>query len=490
MTVPFTQVPANIRTPLFFAELDNSQANSGVQQQRSLIIGQMLAAGTATANVPVLMQGTGWAKGAFGQGSQLALMADWYRKRDGFGEVWCLPLADAAGTAATGTVTFTAAATSAGTFFLYVGGMLVAQPVLTTQTVTQLATALAAQINANPDLPVTAASLAGAVTLTARNKGTLGNGIDLRYNYQGAAGGEVLPVGLAVTLVQMASGATDPTLTTALTNLADKSFDFIVLPYTDSTSLNAIRDLLAARWSATSMIYGGAFAAAKGSAGTLQTLGAARNDPHVSIIGFNDSPTPAWLWAANFAGAAAFSLRNDPALPLQTLALDVLAPPVASRFDLSTRNTLLQTGISTFTSGDDGTVRLETIITNYLTNPYGVADDSYLYIERLYTLAAVIRRLNAKVTSTYGRMKLADDGTNFRPGSNIVTPAIIRDTIVAEYRSMERDGLVQNSAQFKANIIVQRNASNRCRVDGVLPVVPIDQLRQLCALVQFRNSVG
>jgi phage tail sheath gpL-like len=45
MAIGFKNLPANIRVPLFYAETDNSQANSGQSTQRALIIGQMTSAG-------------------------------------------------------------------------------------------------------------------------------------------------------------------------------------------------------------------------------------------------------------------------------------------------------------------------------------------------------------------------------------------------------------------------------------------------------------
>ena len=45
MTIPFKTIPANLRIPLFFAEVDNSQANSAQANQRALIIGQITASG-------------------------------------------------------------------------------------------------------------------------------------------------------------------------------------------------------------------------------------------------------------------------------------------------------------------------------------------------------------------------------------------------------------------------------------------------------------
>jgi phage tail sheath gpL-like len=53
MTVPFSRVPNNLRTPLFYVEFDNSMANTATATQRTLLIGQMLATGTTQVNIPV-----------------------------------------------------------------------------------------------------------------------------------------------------------------------------------------------------------------------------------------------------------------------------------------------------------------------------------------------------------------------------------------------------------------------------------------------------
>jgi phage tail sheath gpL-like len=59
----------------------------------------------------------------------------------------------------------------------------------------------------------------------------------------------------------------------------------------------------------------------------------------------------------------------------------VLAPDLADRFELTERNNLLYSGISTYTVADDGTVNVENIITTYQKNSYGDEDDSYLQVE-------------------------------------------------------------------------------------------------------------
>src|SRR5260221_11479648 len=115
MTVPFKQIPSNIRVPLFYAEVDPSHANTAGPNQRALIIGQITSGGAAPPNVPLISAGVADAKTQGGQGSLLALMTGAYRQNDGFGDVWYLPLADdGSAVAAAGNISFTGPASAAG----------------------------------------------------------------------------------------------------------------------------------------------------------------------------------------------------------------------------------------------------------------------------------------------------------------------------------------------------------------------------------------
>ncbi len=497
MTVNFKQIPSNIRVPLFYAEVDASRANSGQLNQRALIIGQMQSSGSAAAGVPVISQGPIADQAAFGSQSMVAQMIAAYRRNDAFGELWVLPLADdAGGVQATGAITFTGPATAAGTLSLYIAGIRVQTAVTSGMTAAQLATALVAAITAqtNLQLAVTAAVdgvITSKVNFTAIHKGAAGNDIDLRVNYLGTAGGEALPAGIGVTITAMASGATNPSLTTPLANLSDEPFDFIVMPYTDSTSLNALRDFMndsAGRWSWSRKIYGHVFNAYRGNYGALTSFGAGRNDQHMSIMGFFNSPTASWIWAAVFAAQVANSVRADPGLPVHTLPMvGVLPPPVSSRFTISERNTLLFTGISTFTVQRDGSVLIEGGITTYQSNAYGQPDNSYLLLVRLYTLMYCLRFLETRITTKYARVKLAADGTRFGPGANIVTPAMIKAELIAAYAELEEIGLVQQREAFIQGLIVQKSTTDPNRVDVLWDGVLINQLDIFALLAQFRT---
>ncbi|EOX2611778.1 phage tail sheath subtilisin-like domain-containing protein [Yersinia enterocolitica] len=484
-------MPSNLRTPLFFAEFDNSQANTATTTQRTLIIGQMLNAGTLPADVPVLVSSVATVAGQCGAGSMLHGQMAAYLANDIAGEIYILPLADTeAMVAATGKITVTTQASATGVISLYIAGIRVQVAVVATDEVAAVATALTAAINTTTSLPVTAAAVDAVITLTAKNKGAHGNTIDLRLNYLGSAGGETTPDSLVLAFTPMAGGAGAPELDDALANLQDRTFDFIINPYTDTASLNKIKDFLSdstGRWSYAEQLYGHSFAAQSGTYGQLTAAGELRNDQHASLLGVNGSPTPSYIWSAAYVGAIAQSLRNDPGRPLQTLAIGgVLAPPLASRFTLTERNNLLHSGISTVTTADDGTVQVENIITTYQKNKYGAEDDSYLQIETLFLLMFVTRFLRTQVTSKFARMKLAADGTRFAPGSAIITPNVIRAELIAQYQTLEFNGYVQDAKGFAKGLIVEKSASNPNRVDVLWTGVLINQLRIFAVLNQFR----
>lgn len=490
MTISFNHIPANVRVPLFYAEVDNSQAGYFVQQNRALLIGHKNVAASAVNDVPVLVGSTDQARAIFGVGSMLARMMEIYRANDPFGEVWCLPVAPGAGAAATGTVTYTGPATAAGTISLYIGAQKVQAAVANADTATMVAAAVAAAVNADTTLPVTAAAAAGVVTLTARHAGLLGNDIKVQHNYRGIAGGEALPTGVGAAIVAMAGGAGSPTLTAGLAALGEDEYDFILTPFSDSTSLDAYKLLMddnSGRWAWNRQLYGHVYTGMRGTFGTLQAAGVLRNDQHCTIAGIETGvPSTLWDYVAAYGARNAVFINADPARPTQTGELGgVLAAPGAGRFIQTERQTLLSSGIATSYTVS-GTVRIERAITTYQKNLWGQADPSYLDSETLHTLALILRRLRSRITTKYPRHKLADDGTRFGAGQAIVTPSVIRGELAAEYSELEEQGITENAKAFNAALIVERNANDPNRLDVLLPPDLVNQLRVFAVLAQFR----
>lgn len=493
--ISFNNIPANIRVPLFYAEMDNTQAGYFTQNKRTLLIGQKLTAGTAVVNTPYLVSTSDQAKTLFGVGSMLARMHALYRQQDAIGEVWCIAVADAgAGVQATGTITVTGPATGAGTINLYIAGQRVQVAVASGDAATAIATAINAAINAATDLPVTSTVASAVVTVTCRWKGLTGNDIAIGDSFRGNAGGEVLPGGVSLAYTGsgfLTTGATNPTLSnTAITAMGDEEYDYVIHPYTDSANLDAFQTEYndsTGRWSYARQVYGHCYTALRGALGALTTAGGLRNDPHHTIAAIDvDCPAPVWEYAAAYGGRNAVYLNVDPARPTQTGELTgIIAPRAGKRFLMTERQSLLNYGIATsYISG--GVVRVERAITTYQKNAWSQSDPSYLDSETLHQLTEITRRLRNRITQKYPRHKLANDGTRFGAGQAIVTPNVIRGELVAAYAEMEDIGLVENAALFAKYLVVERNAGNPNRIDVLLPPDLTNGLRIFGMLVQFR----
>ena len=496
MPVSFNHIPSgnNLRVPLFYAEMDNSQANyaSGTAAP-ALLIGQMLGTGTAAAGTPVVVSGSNDANALFGRGSMLARMVNLYRQSDPLGELWCIPVADnSAGVAATGTITVSGAATAAGTINLYIAGQLVQVAVGSADSANTIATHIGAVINAALDLPVTATVSSAVVTVACRWKGLTGNDIGLQDSYRGSAGGEALPTGVSLAYVVMSGGTTNPSLAPAVTGMGANPYDFIIHPYTDSGSLSTISAAMndaAGRWSWLEQIYGHVYTALRGSLSNLVTFGALVNDQHLTVAAIDaDCQAPCWEYAASYGAANAVFIKADPARPTQTGQLNgIMVPRAGKQFIQSDRNTLLAWGVAT-SSVVAGVVQVERAITTYQLDQYGQPDTSYMDSETMHTAAYVLRDLRRLIVSKYGRHKLADDGTLYGPGQAIVTPAVIRGELIGEYNVLERNGFVQNATAFAQYLILERDANNPNRVNALFPPEYINQLRVFAVLNQFRLS--
>jgi phage tail sheath gpL-like len=492
MPISFSQIPANWRMPLYWVEVDASKAGLPINRLPTLLVGVKRTASPGVVNVPVPVASQAQADALFGRGSQLAGMFKAYFANNWAGEVWALPVAEGS-TAASGTITFSGTATASGTIHLYIGGRHVAVPVASGDAFGAVATAAKAAIDADLDSYVTCGTPAGgAITLTAREKGTYGNDIRLTDSYYGAVGGEIVPAGITIVHVQPTSGAGDPTFTTAISNLGENQVEYVCLPFTDSTSLTAWETEFGfsdtGRWGFIRQLYGHLFSANRDTYANQLTFGAGRNSPQLSVLGVEvTSPSPRWEWAAAYTAKAARALSIDPARPLQSLHLEGIMPaPLQSRYLISELNTMSMSGIATQRTFIDGVPTLARETTTYKTNLYGVSDDAYELVTTPATLARLLRNQRQAITSKYPRHKLANDGTRFGAGQAIVTPKIIKAELVAQYRIDEFNGLVEDGDNFKDNLIVERDPNVVDRVNVLYPPDLINGLRVFAVLAQFR----
>jgi len=495
MPVSFNNIPAVMKQPLYWVEVDPSMAGLPVPAYRALIVGTMMTTGTATPDVPIPIGRQMDADASFGQGSELSRAFSAFFANNFGTEVWAAPVAEpTGGTAASATITVATPPTEAGTIDLYIGGKHVPVNVSASDTATDVAAAINDAINFDKTLPVTSAVATDIVTITCKWKGANGNDITLMDTYFGLIGGQQLPIGLTLTYSspQLAGGAGIPVFDNVIANLGDNPYEYVSLPYTDSTSLMAWETEYNfednGRWGWARQLYGHLFSAKRGTYSSLITFGDTRNAAQTSIMGYEVlAPMPTYEWAAAYTAKAARALMNDPARPLQSLHLEAILPAKQhDRFLLSERMIFAVNGIATQATFADGIPIIMRETTTYQKNLYGQSDDAYEVVTTLATLARLIRNQRQAITSKYPRHKLADDGTLFGPGQAIITPNIAKAELIAQYRFDEWNGLVENLKAFKANLIVERDSNDVNRLNVLYPPDLVNQLRVFAVLAQFR----
>jgi len=493
--VSFNSIPSDVLVPFVAVEFDNSRAKQGPSALsfRALLIGQKLAGAPIDANTFERVTSASQVATRAGRGSMLHRQAIAWFAANKSTEVFIGALADdGAGVAASGTVTFTGNATAAGTANLYVGGERVSVAVAVGDTPTTIAHNLQLAIKATAgltDLGVHATNASGVLTITANNKGEVGNEIDIRMNY---APGEALPAGVTVAIVAMANGATNPNVTPLLTALGDTWFHVIAHPYTDATSLAAIETELASRFGPMRMVDGVAITAKSDTLNNVAALGVSRNSPHSVIVRTNESPTPPAEYAAHVAGVVAYHGQIDPARPLQTLPLPfVKAPAELGRDTLEMRNTLVKSGIATTRVGPGGVVIFDRLVTTYRLNAAGAVDSSYRSIETMLSLMYARFNFRNRIATRYPRHKLGNDSARYPAGEAVITPSIGKQEAVGWFLDMSTKSPAvfdpAGLAQFKADLVVERNPSDPNRLDFLLPPDLMNQLISVAAQIQFRE---
>ncbi|ENO2525169.1 phage tail sheath subtilisin-like domain-containing protein [Salmonella enterica] len=497
--IGFNEIQSDNRIPLAQIEFDNSMAVVGTpaQHQTVLMFGQAnlkdgKADGTGQLDTPVRITRDAQAVSLFGRGSMLAWMVKEFIAINPDTELYVIAQGAGTGKADSGSLTLSGTATGDGVLSVYVGGRRYQVAVAGGQKGKALADRLAALINADRDAPFTAVSAAPAgadvgvdasvVSLTARFISECA-AHDIRLNYYD---GETTPDGLTVVITSPAAKAANPDITRSVANMGERQYNYVVMPYKDQANLNVLSAELLKRWGPVKMSDGAVWMAHTGTQGEITAFGESRNDFLFTCSAVPKAPEPDYIWAASVCATCAPSLSTDPARPLQTLAVSSrLAPQSADRLTREERNLLLHGGIATVTVAAGDVVQIERQVTMYRVNKYGDPDPSYLDIETIYTLSYLRYSLRTFITQRFPRHKLADDGTPVAPGQPVVTPKIMSLQLIALGEEWVDQGLVENLDTFRKNLLVERNASDRNRLDVLCTPDLVNQFRFFAAQIRF-----
>ena len=466
--ISFANIPASIRKPGRYAEFNTALAVRTLpgNAQRTLIVGQRTSAGSAAALAVMDVFSDQEAATYFGRGSIAHLMVRAALVANPYLSLQVIALDDAgAGVAASNTVTLTGTATTAGVLTVPVGDVLVQVAVAAADTASIAAAALKAQFDAQPDLPVTASVAAGVVTLTAKNKGTLGNGLKVSSRCTAA--------GLSVANNSSTDGATDPTLATALAAVFASGHNIIVSPYNDTTSLTALRTHLDAVSGPLEKRGAIGVYAHVGTLSNATTLAPTINGGRITGLLVPSALENVYEVAAAYA--AVIASEEDPAMPLNTLGLTGIgAPALASRLSRTEQEAALANGVTPSEVGPGEVVQIVRAITTYTKDASGTPDISLLDL-------TTIRSLD------YGRKAIVDRlSSRFARGKNTARQrARIREEVLDVMYRLEELEIWENVKANEDGVIVETDSQDPTRVNVRIPADVVNGLHVLAMRIDL-----
>ena len=503
--ITFNNISPNIRTPGAYVEIDNSRALKGLIQNphKVLIIGQKRSAGTAPYDTLMAISRDNLADGYFGVGSITARMCNKFKENNPNTELHAMCIGSGmtaieASTAIDFSNAMTSAAECSGvcTLYLMINGEEIQYNVASNQSASGIVEAYVSIINSDLTLPVHAAQnnliTESALHLSAVCSGLQGNYIDLRFNYyEGQSSPEHIfsRPSTINSITPMAGGTGGPDLGDVWTVVAGEQYHYIIQPYIDAANLTELETELENRFLPDEDLQGHGFTCVRASYASCTTLGNGRNSPHNTIVGMQEGPNAPEEWAAAWGAVASWNLNNDPARPLHFLKLKgILPPPIGEgRFERSERDVLLYDGIATHVVDSGGNVLIERSITTYQKTALGTLDPSYLDVQTLATLGEIRYQYKARMISRFiiPRFKLADDTFPVQPGSKVATPKTVRQETIALFTLLRDKGLIENLDDFVDNLVVERDLTDRNRVNVLLPPDLMNQFRILAGQIQF-----
>lgn len=470
--IAFDNIPASIRKPGKYFELNTKLAvrTLATNEQRVLIIAQKLPESAAPLE-PVQIFDDATAAALFGYGSQAHAMVKAAITAYPYIDLTVLPVPPhAAGIAASGKVTLSGQATSAGVLKLSIGNSYVAVAASYQDAATDTLAALAAAINGEQDLPVTAAITTAeggtpTMTVTAKNKGTLGNRVALALSSTVA--------GYTASKTDMSGGQQDPDLADALAVVFASNYNIYCVPWAAAEPLTALREHLEAISGPLEQRRATGWTGTTGSLASATTLAGQLNSGRISLACLPGTTSLPEELAAAYAAVAAS--EEDPARPLNTLALSgIAAPPVAARLGRNEQEVMLKNGATPLEVGPGETVQIVRAVSTYTRNAVGATDISMLDMTTIRTLDYTCKAVKERVDLRFPREKLSTR-----------TPAKVRSEVLDVLRGLGDLEILEEVEANAEGVIAERDLQDPNRLNIKIPADVVNGLHVLAARVDL-----
>ncbi|HGB3673876.1 TPA: phage tail sheath subtilisin-like domain-containing protein [Salmonella enterica subsp. enterica serovar Muenchen] len=433
-------IPGSTRKPGVYAEFNTRMAMRSLpgNLQRMLIIAP-LSGGQAKALELHDVFSDDEAAMLFGSGSLAHIMSVSALKANRYLQLQVIGIADAAaGKPATADISLTGPATQSGTLTLWVANTRIDAPVQSGDSAQAISRSLLDALLRQKALPVTAQMATGdsGVTLTARHGGEWGN--DIRLS------GRTTAPGVTVTVSAMTGGENNAAVKDALTAVFAAGHQVIAVPWTDETTLRALREHLAATGDAMEKRGAVGVAGWPGTLATGTTLAGKSNDGRTTI-GWH--PGSVCLQAEIAAGyAAVIASEEDPARPyngLEIVGLDVT--PLTARAGRREQENALHNGLAPLEVGPGDKVQIVRAISTHTRSDNGTDDPALLDLTTMRTLDYARKAWCDRIALRYPRDKATERN---RRG--------VRSELIDVALKLEEEEIIENVMAMKDALIVDK----------------------------------
>lgn len=407
----------------------------------------------------------------FGFGSPVHLAAKQLLPVNGDG-IGTIPLTvyplldDASGVASAGDITVTGSQTKAASYIVRINNIdSVPFNVAVGDSVTVVAAAAAAAINATLDLPVTALATAGVVDTTSKWEGTSANDIFIEI-----IGDTSLGTSYAIT--QHTAGAVNPDVDIALNQVGNVWETMILncMDVADSASLDKYDVFVEGRWAALvnkpCVVFSGEVEVSETTAIVIpESRKTQRANCQLVEPGSNDLP---FVVAAAQLSRIAVLANNDPPHDYGSQDAPRLTPGTdAQQWDAIARELAVQGGSSTI-EVKDGVVNISDVVTFY--HPDGEVPPAYRYVVDIVKLQNILFNIALKFnTAEYDGAPLIPDN---QPTTNrsAKSPKTAKMDMAAIIDALGLAAIISDPETAKASILAEIDSGNPKRLNLVVTV--------------------
>lgn len=276
-----------------------------------------------------------------------------------------------------------------------------------------------------------------------------------------------------VRLSVVALPATGGAYPTAFTSVFGGDYQVFAIASNTSAALGQLRSHLEAISGPTEQRSAVGAAAFKGTVSDGTTMTTSSNSGRLSVAWLKASASATHELAAAYA--AVIAGEEDPARPLNTLALNgIAAPDVVGRSSRTEQEVALNNGLSPLEVGPGGKVQIVRAITTYTKNAAGTGDISLLDLTTIRSLDYIRKACVDRISLRFPREKKSKR-----------VKAAVRSELLDVLYKLEELEITENVEENKALLLVEDNLQDPNRLDVVVPADVVNGLHVFASRIDL-----